>query len=413
MQQGKQVSTADLQIILSDCKVPFEWESAAAAAAATADRPTGGQGRMARSGSGSGSDLMVSDDEEDDTGWEPNPSAHRRTSARQAAQQQQQQQEQQEALPAWDPSTLMWGPNLGGAPPPLAAPLPAQGQLPPGLMEALSLAPPSASAPPVRPTARPADAGRIEQLQRSLMPAQQSMPLQGDPLASLLASFSSVPASDRQQMALLLKQLADLLDQQSRAAAVQALVARLQQPPPGAAALASLLQQVHGGGTGGATAGNALPAEVDPLQPTPFSLPRANSAPAAVPPPPPPHSNVLAALLGAASGALPQPGSSAPALGSQASAPPPGPPPAQVLLNLLGAASASGSLPPSLNGSLKGELLALPDHLAAQLAAAQHEAAQAVEAPQQQEQEFKLSAFAAEQAVPAEIATAEAPAAAQ
>lgn len=410
MQQGKQVSTADLQRILSDCKVPFEWESAAAAAAATADRPTGGQGRMARSGSGSGSDLMVSDDEEDDTGWEPNPSAHRRTSARQAAQQQEQQQE---ALPAWDPSTLMWGSGLGTAPPPLAAPLPAQGQLPPGLMEAFSLAPPSASAPPVRPTPRPADAGRIEQLQRSLMPAQQSLPLQGDPLASLLASFSSVPASDRQQMALLLKQLADLLDQQSRAGAVQALVARLQQPPPGAAALASLLQQVQGSGAGGATAGNALPAEAELLQPTPFSLPRASSAPAAVPPPPPPHSNVLAAMLGAASGVLPQPGSSAAALGSQASAPLPGPPPAQVLLNLLGAASASGSLPPSLNGSLKGELLALPDHLAAQLAAAQHEAAQAAEAPQQQEQEVKLSAFDAQQAGPGEIATAEAPAAAQ
>ncbi|PRW59842.1 RWP-RK domain-containing [Chlorella sorokiniana] len=410
MQQGKQVSTADLQRILSDCKVPFEWQSAAAAAAATADRPTAGNGRTgrARSGSGSGSgsdsDLLLSDEEEDDTGWEPNPSVRRRVSTRQAAQQQQQHD-----MPAWQPTQLTWGPDLGGGPAPFP-PLPVAEQPPNSLLVAMGLAPLMPHPPLLRPTARPADASRIEQLQQGLMPAQQGLMqlTQGDPLASLLAGFSSVPASDRQQVALLLKQLADLLDQQSRAAAVRALVARLQQPPPGAAALAALLQQVQGGG------GTPVPDAAAAQQPTPFSLAPAGNMSA----PPPPNSNTLAALLSAASGVLPQPSGSALVSGPQA-------PPAQVLLDLLGAASASGSLPPSLNGSLRGELLALPEHLMAQLQAVQQEAAQPeAEAPQQAEEEqqqeekpqpaaLAAAALAAEQAAQPEPAAAELPAASQ
>lgn len=158
-------------------------------------------------------------------------------------------------LPAW----------LQAMPPPPAAPLPGSSTANGGhaekdhqlsLLWALaSQQEPQARQQPLRPLARPASASCIEQLQRSLLgdaaagppapspplqapqpaaPPRQAQPQQADVLSSLLSSFNSVPATDRQQMAQLLQQLARELEQQSRLAVNAALQhhAQAQAPSP-------------------------------------------------------------------------------------------------------------------------------------------------------------------------------------
>lgn len=121
------------------------------------------------------------------------------------------------------------------------------------------------AAQPVRPVALPANGSRLEALRRCLSSGTleaQPAPQPADPLSALLASLSSTPAENRQQLAGLLEQLAELLDQQARAATTQALLHRLQQQIESSQATLAAL----GGGP-------------PPAAPPPTTLAQARSAP--------------------------------------------------------------------------------------------------------------------------------------
>lgn len=140
------------------------------------------------------------------------------------------------------------------------------------LLAAAGLA--STAGQPVKPQPRAADAGSLEQLQQGLLPMsqgqqQQPAPQQqqlaglfasargpspapglqataacSDALPTLLAAFSAVPSGDRQQVAGLLQQLANVLQQQACSAATTALRNRMQAPPaPAAGGPAASVQQ--------------------------------------------------------------------------------------------------------------------------------------------------------------------------